>query len=76
MVARTVSVDFSKKIGKIKPVSGVNSGPLFGMDLSCDLTESYRELAVPVVRVSDIGIPYSGGRFIDVGNVFPDPALD
>ncbi len=76
MVARTVSIDFSRKIGKIKPVSGVNSGPLFGIDLSYDLTENYRELAIPAVRVSDTAAPYGGGRFVDIRNVFPDPLLD
>lgn len=76
MVARTVSVDFSKKTGKIKPVSGVNSGPLFGADLSCDLTENYRELGIPAVRVADVEPPYGGGRLVDIRNVFPNPELD
>lgn len=76
MVARTVSVDFSRKIGRIKPVSGVNTGPLFGADLSLDLTDAYRELGIPAVRVADVEPPYGAGRLVDIRNVFPDPELD
>ncbi len=76
MVARTISVDFSKRVGKIKPVSGVCRGPLFGIDLSIDLRESYRSLRIPAVRVADVEPPYGGGRFVDIRNIFPGPALD
>lgn len=76
MVMRTVSVDFGKKIGKIKPLMGSIGGPMFGIDLSCDLTDVYRELNIPAVRVSDVEPPFGSGRFLDIHNIFPDPDLD
>ena len=76
MIKRTVNVDFSKKTGKIKPVNGLNNGPLFGVDLSVDFSEEYKEMASPVIRVSDVEAPYAPSRFLDIHCVFPDMDLD
>ncbi len=76
MVTRVISVDFSRKVGKIKPLSGTIGGPRFSLDLGIDLTDVYRELCVPYVRTANIEAPHGGGRFVDIHNIFPDPALD
>ncbi len=76
MVMRAVSVDFSRKGGKIKPLGAAVSGPRFGIDLSVDLSDIYRELGTPMVRVCDVETPYGSGRYLDIHNLFPDPALD
>ncbi len=75
MVTRTITVDFTKRLGKVKPIGAIG-GPKFGIDLECDLSEEYRALGVPYVRVSDVEPPYGGGRYLDIHNIFPDPMLD
>ena len=76
MIKRTVSIDFSKKTGKIKPVNSLNNGPKFGIDLDCDFTEQYKEMAPPFVRVSSPEAPYASARYLDIHCIFPDFDLD
>lgn len=76
MIKRTVNIDFSKKIGKIKPVNCLNNGPRFGIDQDCDFTEQYKEMAPPFVRVSNIESPYASSRYLDIHCIFPDFELD
>ena len=76
MIKRTVNIDFSKRIGKIKPVNCLNNGPLFGIDLDLDFTEQYKEMKPPVVRVSGIEAPYASMRYLDIHCIFPDMNLD
>ena len=54
MIKRTISIDFSKKTGKTKPVNCLNNGPRFGIDLEHDFTEQYKEIAPPFVRISGV----------------------
>ncbi len=75
MVQKNVSINFDKKAGRLRPVNGMNKGPLFGQDLSVDFTEEFATMCVPMVRVSDVEPPH-GGRFVDLHNVFPDFSLD
>ncbi len=76
MVTRIITADFGKRLGKVKPLGGVIGGPRFGLDLQYDLSTEYRDLAVPMVRVADVERPHGGGRYLDIHNIFPDPALD
>ena len=76
MIKRTVSIDFSRKTGKLKPVNCLNNGPRFGMDLQTDLTEQYREIAPAYVRVSGVEAPYASSRYLDIHCIFPDMELD
>lgn len=76
MIKRTVSIDFSRKTGKLKPVNCLNNGPRFGMDLQTDLTEQYREIASAYVRVSGVEAPYASSRYLDIHCIFPDMELD
>ena len=76
MIKRTISIDFSKKTGKTKPVNCLNNGPKFGIDLECDFTEQYKELAPPFVRISSPESPYASSRYLDLHCIFPDMGLD
>lgn len=76
MIKRTVNIDFSKKIGKIKPVNCLNNGPFFGIDLDVDLRDEYAEIKPPFIRVSNVEAPYSSARFLDIHCIFPDMELD
>ena len=76
MIKRTVNIDFSKKIGKLKPVNCLNNGPLFGIDLDLDFTEQYAEIKPPFIRLSNIEYPYTSSRFLDIHCIFPDMELD
>ena len=76
MIKRTVNIDFSKKIGKMKPINCLNNGPKFGIDLDIDLCEQYREIAPPFVRVSSPEAPYASSRYLDIHCIFPDMELD
>lgn len=76
MIKRTVNIDFSKKVGKLKPVNCLNNGPLFGIDLDSDFTEQYKEMRPQYVRLSGIESPYQSSRFLDIHCIFPDMDLD
>ena len=76
MIKRTITIDFSKKTGKAKPVNCLNNGPRFGIDLERDFTEQYKEMAPPFVRVSSPELPYASSRYLDVHCIFPDMELD
>ena len=76
MIKRTIGIDFSRKIGKMKPVNGLNNGPLFGVDLAVDLSEQYKDISPRMIRVSGIEAPYASSRFLDIHCIFPDMELD
>lgn len=64
-----VKVDFSKKIGRIKPLHGVNSGPCTKV-FTYDATELFREAGIPFARMHDVEYPYGSGEFVDIHCVF------
>lgn len=76
MIKRTINIDFSKKTSRIKPVNGLNNGPKFGIDMSVDFTEQYKDMACPIVRVCGVEEPYASSRYLDIHCIFPDMALD
>ena len=76
MIKRTVNIDFSRKIGKLKPVNCLNNGPFFGIDLDVDFTEQYKQMRPQLIRLSAIEAPYASSRFLDIHCIFPDMELD
>ena len=76
MIKRTISIDFSKRIGKMKPINSLNNGPRFGIDLDVDMSEQYKEMRPQIVRVSNIEAPYASSRYLDIHCIFPDMELD
>jgi len=66
-------VDLKKRIGQIKSLHGVNNGPLtFGSAI--DVSDNYRELQIPWVRIHDPNWPYP--REVDIPQIFPNADAD
>ena len=65
----TLHVDFQKKIGPMKPVHGVNNGPVT-CNFTQDATEYFREAGIPYSRLHDTEYPFGSGEFVDIGCVF------
>ena len=64
-----ITVDFASPLGALKPLHGVNNGPInFGGMLNN--SHRYRELGVPWVRLHDPNWPHP--REVDVPQIFPD----
>jgi hypothetical protein len=62
-------VDFSNRTGAIKPLHGVNNGPLcYGSKV--DVSRSYKEAGIPWVRLHDPNWPYP--QEVDIHTIFPD----
>lgn len=66
-----IHIDFSKSVGKVKPVHGVNSGPRTKV-FTYDATELFREAGLPFSRLHDTEYPYGSGEFVDIHCVFPN----
>lgn len=74
--ATTLEIDFAQTNGTIRPLHGINKGPLVGGGL-IDLTAQHRALGIPFVRLHDCHWP--NPDVVDIHTVFPnfdvDPAL-
>ena len=66
-------VDCSRRTGEIRPLHGVNNGPIDGGGL-LDLSDWYRQLAIPLTRLHDVHWP--NPDVVDLHVVFPDPRAD
>ena len=64
-----VKIDFSKNIGKIKPLHGVNSGPRTKV-FTYDATDLFMDMGIPMCRLHDVEYPYGSGEFVDVHCIF------
>lgn len=71
----TLSTDFKKAVGKIKPVNGVNCAPIISY-YNYSLFEKFAELEVPFCRLHDFGGCFGGTHFVDVENIFTDMNAD
>jgi len=72
-----VKVDFSKKIGKIKPMHCVNNVPFVPYNKGQnDLYLKMQEAGIPYTRLHDTGGTYGGRCFVDIANVFPNFEAD
>lgn len=71
-----VSIDFTKNIGKIKPMHAVNNGPIKGSSThqSRSNFEAYKEAGIPYARNHDASFysGYGGEHTVDVRFIFPD----
>lgn len=72
-LAAEIQVDTSVSVGTIRPLHGVNNGPL-NMGETVDLSVYYRTLAPPLVRLHDCEWP--AGYVVDFHAVFPNPQAD
>jgi hypothetical protein len=68
-----VNVDFSVHTGSIRPLHGINKGPLAPGGMF-DLIEEQKQLGIPFTRLHDCGWP--NPYVVDHHVVFPNPAAD
>ena len=72
----TVTVDFSKSNGRIKPMHAVNNGPVykFASDQRITNIDAYRDAGIPFARTHDASYypTYGGEHTVDVNFIFPD----
>ena len=65
-----VTVDFSSPtIGNIRPLHGVNSGPMTKV-FTYDARSLFREAGFPYARLHDVEYPYGSGEFVDIPCIF------
>jgi xylan 1,4-beta-xylosidase len=64
-----LQVDFGRVTGTIRPLHGLNQGPLAAGGL-LDLTSEFKELQPPFIRLHDCHWP--NGDVVDMHVVFPD----
>jgi len=69
---KRIEVDFSRTIGTIKALNGVNGGPLAEFNLS----SYFSAMGIPHVRLHDIPYMFPGHDVVDVQYIFPDPKAD
>ncbi|MCK4515756.1 MAG: hypothetical protein KAU31_10890, partial [Spirochaetaceae bacterium] len=69
----SVTVDFNESKERLKPLHGVNNGPV-GYGSLIDVSDRFRELAIPYVRLHDPNWPHP--REVDIPQIFPDFGAD
>ena len=71
-----IAVDFSKTLGKMKPMHAVNNGPVykFAEDQRITNLYAYRDAGIPYARNHDASFnaTYGGEHTVDVNFIFPD----
>ena len=72
--------DYSKELGKIKPMHSTNNGPVykFAVDQRITNIEPFREAGIPYARNHDAAFyaTYGGEHTVDVNFIFTDPDAD
>lgn len=72
-----IKVNFGNKIGKIKPMHGVNNGPRSGgAGLRYDASEYFKNAKIPIVRLHDTEGAYGANQYVDIHCIFPDFSAD
>ena len=64
-----LTLDFSQECGKIKPMHGVNNGPLTE-DFAQDASRWFNEAHIPFSRLHDTEYPFGCGEFVDIDCLF------
>lgn len=70
----SITVDFDKVTGHIKPMHAVGQPPFIGMDFSC--FHYLKEARIPYSRLHDVGGRYGRNEFVDIPNIFRDFSAD
>lgn len=70
---RTINIDFSNVIGTIKPLNGVNGGPIVTRG-AFDLSSNFAELGIKHIRLHDV--PWMYENAVDINYVFPRAEAD
>ena len=73
---KTVSVNFTKPVGKMKPMHAVNNGPVykFAEDQRITNLPAYKAAGIPYARNHDASFysTYGGNHTVDVNFIFPN----
>ncbi len=69
----TISVNFAAPAGELRPLHGINKGPLAGNGL-IDVTDAQKRLRLPFTRLHDCHHP--NPDVVDIHTVFPNPDAD
>lgn len=70
---RIIEVDFSQVVGTIRPLHGVNCGPI-AEGFTLDLSRFFRDLRIPYVRLHSPNFPAID--CVHIEHVFPDMTAD
>ena len=68
----TVSVDFAKSEGAIRPLHGVNNAPCRVGTNDWEQVWQFRHAGIPFMRTHDTIGMWGGAHYVDIPNVFPD----
>lgn len=75
-----LQADFAKSAGAVKPMHGVNNGPVYKFTADQRITniEAFREAGIPYARTHDASFyaNYGGEHTVDIIAVFPDFSKD
>ena len=75
-ITNTVTVDFARSCGAVKPMHSVNNAPVykFAADQRITNLDSFREAGIPYARTHDASIHYTygGDHVVDVNGIFPN----
>lgn len=66
----TVSVDFTRSVGSIKALHGVNNAPI--RPRKGAKVWEFEAAGIPYMRTHDTAGMWGGGHYVDIPNVFPD----
>lgn len=67
---QNIKVDFSKIIKEMKPLHGVNNGPVTGAEMTRNNIADFSEMGVPYSRLHDTQYPYGQDHFVDIHCIF------
>ncbi|MBQ3057500.1 MAG: hypothetical protein IJD00_00950 [Clostridia bacterium] len=67
-----IKIDFSKAVGKIKPMHAVGQPPYAGGFLKLDFShmKHLKNANIPYARLHDVGGAFGSNRFVDIPNLF------
>ena len=70
-----ITFDFEKITGPVKPMHGVNNGPIISY-YDYSLFHYLQEAGIPFCRLHDFGGVFGGTHFVDVENIFTNMDAD
>lgn len=70
----TITVNFEKRVGKIKAMHATGQPPFGGgfLQLNFAPMQYLTDAGVPYCRLHDVGGAFGGNRFVDIPNIFRD----
>ena len=63
-----ITVNFDRRLGRIKPLHGVGQPPFTGTNYS--FFHYLTEANIPFSRLHDVGGAYGGNLYVDIPNLF------